>query len=95
MTDLLGTRTTKEDDNVETPERNSLNRRQFLYGLGFSIGAIAFSSLLAAENASAKFQSIPPMPSAKAKSCIFLTMEGGPSHIDTFDPKPKLVELHL
>ena len=95
MTDLLGTRTTKEDDNVETPERNSLNRRQFLYGLGSSIGAIAFSSLLAAENSSAKFQSIPPMLSAKAKSCIFLTMEGGPSHIDTFDPKPKLVELHL
>ena len=35
------------------------------------------------------------MLKAKAKSCIFLTMEGGPSHIDTFDPKPKLAELHL
>jgi hypothetical protein len=32
---------------------------------------------------------------AKAKACIFLMMEGGPSHIDTFDPKPKLDELHL
>lgn len=32
---------------------------------------------------------------AQAKQCIFLTMEGGPSHIDTFDPKPKLAELHL
>ncbi|MCA9107039.1 MAG: DUF1501 domain-containing protein [Planctomycetales bacterium] len=32
---------------------------------------------------------------ARAKQCIFLTMEGGPSHIDTFDPKPKLDELHL
>jgi hypothetical protein len=32
---------------------------------------------------------------AKAKSCIFLFMEGGPSHIDTFDPKPKLADLHL
>ncbi|MCA9209568.1 MAG: DUF1501 domain-containing protein, partial [Planctomycetales bacterium] len=29
------------------------------------------------------------------KSVIFLMMEGGPSHIDTFDPKPKLTELHL
>lgn len=29
---------------------------------------------------------------AKAKHCIFLTMEGGPSHIDTFDPKPSLAE---
>jgi hypothetical protein len=36
----------------------------------------------------------PPLP-AKAKACIFLMMEGGPSHIDTFDPKPKLAELHL
>lgn len=30
----------------------------------------------------------------KAKACIFLYMVGGPSHIDTFDPKPKLHELH-
>ncbi|MFM8471171.1 MAG: DUF1501 domain-containing protein, partial [Limisphaerales bacterium] len=32
---------------------------------------------------------------AKATHVIFLMMEGGPSHIDTFDPKPKLAELHL
>ncbi len=32
---------------------------------------------------------------AKAKNCIFLMMEGGPSHIDTFDPKPKLAQVHL
>ena len=32
---------------------------------------------------------------AKAKHCIFLMMDGGPSHIDTFDPKPKLKQLHL
>ncbi|MFT5123117.1 MAG: hypothetical protein ACI97B_001749 [Verrucomicrobiales bacterium] len=30
----------------------------------------------------------------KAKACINLFMVGGPSHIDTFDPKPKLKELH-
>jgi hypothetical protein len=35
-----------------------------------------------------------PLP-AKARACIFLMMEGGPSHIDTFDPKPKLESLHL
>lgn len=29
------------------------------------------------------------------KRCIFLLMEGGPSHIDTFDPKPKLNDLHM
>jgi hypothetical protein len=31
---------------------------------------------------------------AKAKSCIFLYMTGGPSHLDTFDPKPELVKRH-
>ena len=31
---------------------------------------------------------------AKAGACIFLMMEGGPSHIDTFDPKPKLAEMN-
>ena len=31
----------------------------------------------------------------RAKNVIMLFMEGGPSHIDTFDPKPKLDELHL
>ena len=31
---------------------------------------------------------------AKAKACIFLHMVGGPSQFDTFNPKPKLVELH-
>src|SRR5690606_12679230 len=30
----------------------------------------------------------------KAKSCIFIFMAGAPSHIDLFDPKPKLNELH-
>jgi len=37
----------------------------------------------------------PPHHAAKAKACICLFMEGGPSHIDTFDPKPKLAELHM
>jgi hypothetical protein len=35
------------------------------------------------------------MVPAKAKNCIFLMMEGGPSHIDCFDPKPMLEKLHL
>ena len=75
------------------------DRRKFLYGLGSSIGAIAFSNLLAAENTLTSLDTPKlqpqPMLTAKAKSCIFLTMEGGPSHIDTFDPKSKLTELHL
>ncbi len=75
-------------------------RRDFLYGLGASLGAVAFTSLLAetskAESAAGKNSARGPhFPEAKAKHCIFLYMEGGPSHIDTFDPKPELDKLHL
>src|SRR5689334_16297154 len=77
-------------------EALALNRRAFLYRLGYGLGGLAFTAMLAQERAragvlAAKAQMIP----AKARACIFLTMEGGPSHIDTFDPKPKLAQLHM
>jgi hypothetical protein len=37
----------------------------------------------------------PAQHAPRATACIFLFMEGGPSHLDTFDPKPKLRELHM
>jgi hypothetical protein len=73
-------------------------RRNFLYGLGVSLGTAAFNAMLQAEDQPAKASPLAPQPphhDSKAKSCIFLFMEGGPSHIDTFDPKPKLAELHM
>lgn len=73
-------------------------RREFLYSLGASIGSLAFTSFLSGDARAAEPAPLAPkaphLP-AKAKSCIFLMMEGGPSHLDTFDPKPKLAELHL
>ncbi len=79
-----------------------LNRRQLLFGLGATLGTAAFNSLLASENASAAQEPaagpLAPKPAhveAKAKRCIFLYMEGGPSHIDTFDPKSALAKLHM
>lgn len=69
----------------------SLSRREALYGLGAGLGALAFSSMLQAEGQEFAGVHHP----AKAKRCIFLMMEGGPSHIDTFDPKPELNRLHL
>ena len=79
---------------------NHPTRREFVYSLGASLGSVAFSALLADEKtAKTKLDGpLAPKPghhAAKAKACIFLMMEGGPSHIDTFDPKPKLAELHL
>ncbi len=74
---------------------NMHSRRRHLYGLGASLGSVAFSSLLAEEPASKPLAAKSGHAKARAKSCIFLMMEGGPSHIDTFDPKPKLIDLHL
>ena len=65
-------------------------RRDFLYGLGATLGTAAFNSLLQDPLASKA-----PHRAPRAKACIYLFMEGGPSHIDTFDPKPKLRALHL
>lgn len=70
-------------------------RRDFLYSIGASLGSVAFSSLLAAEDKKNPLSPKQPQLPAKAKACIFLMMEGGPSHIDTFDPKPKLGDMHL
>ncbi len=69
------------------------NRREFLYGLGSSVGALAFTSLLRGEDARESNPSRAHPP--RAKACIMLFMEGGPSQVDTFDPKPKLSQLHL
>ena len=68
------------------------SRREFLYGLTSSLGSVAFSSLLARDGVGGEGT---PAREAKAKHCIFLYMEGGPSHLDTFDPKPRLDSLHL
>src|SRR5262245_16645964 len=79
-------------------------RRDFLYSLGASIGSVAFTAMLAEQTRAESTGSeravdpLAPRPGhvpAKARACIFLMMEGGPSHIDTFDPKPKLASLHL
>src|SRR5205823_166330 len=72
-------------------------RRDFLYGLGATLGTVALNALLRSEARGAEnpLAPKPPHHPAKAKACIYLFMEGGPSHIDTFDPKPKLNELHM
>lgn len=76
-------------------------RRDFLYGLGATLGTVAFNALLQADEQRSATSSAGPLAPRlphhppRAKACIFIFLEGGPSHIDTFDPKPKLRELHL
>ena len=58
-------------------------------------GGVALASLLANEAVAKPTNPLAPKPShfpAKAKSIIFLYMDGGPSHVDTFDPKPRLTK---
>ncbi|MBI2684712.1 MAG: DUF1501 domain-containing protein [Acidobacteria bacterium] len=62
------------------------SRRDLLFGGGMGLGSIALSAMMSAQG---------PHHKARAKNCIFLLMEGGPSHIDTFDPKPRLGSLHM
>jgi len=71
----------------------SLNRRDFLYGMTSSLGALAMTDLLAKDTSSIGGLK-KPMHEPKAKNVIMLFMEGGPSQVDTFDPKPKLNSLH-
>jgi len=69
------------------------SRREFLRLAANGFGALAFSTLLAEEAQSAALQpsAATPQFEARAKSVIFLFMEGGPSHVDLFDPKPELL----
>jgi hypothetical protein len=79
----------------------ALSRRELLRG-GAGFGAVALAWLLETERSragegnpaeAAPLAPKPPMLPGRAKSCIFLFMEGGPSHIDLFDPKPLINKL--
>ncbi|MDG2124594.1 MAG: DUF1501 domain-containing protein [Verrucomicrobiales bacterium] len=75
---------------------STLNRRDFLYGLTSSLGSLALTSQLHAEaTSSSPLAPKKPMFAPKAKRVIMLFMEGGPSQVDTFDPKPELTRLHV
>lgn len=77
-----------------------LNRREMLQNGALGFGAVAMAALLSEQAFGSVYtdparvkqpmKPITPMYSAKAKNIIFLFMEGGPSQVDTFDPKPRL-----
>ncbi|MDG2470959.1 MAG: DUF1501 domain-containing protein [Pirellulaceae bacterium] len=69
-------------------------RRDFLFGLGSSLGAVALTDLFSRDLPAAERSRL-AMETPKAKSVIMLFMEGGPSQVDTFDPKPELNRQHL
>ncbi|MEM7699331.1 MAG: DUF1501 domain-containing protein [Verrucomicrobiota bacterium] len=65
------------------------NKREFLFGLGATLGTTALNTLLGAEAAN-PLATRPAHHRSKAKRCVFIYLAGGPSHIDMFDPKPEL-----
>lgn len=76
-----------------------MNRRQFLSSSSAGFGSLAFASLATRAAAAESAYQNPLSPKAphfpaKAKRVIFLYMDGAPSHIDTFDYKPKLTTDH-
>ena len=76
----------------------ALTRREMLARCANGFGAIALTALLAEKSFGEIVRTEPhnslaprqPHFSPKAKSVIFLYMDGGPSQVDTFDPKPRL-----
>jgi Protein of unknown function (DUF1501) len=74
---------------------STLHRRAFLTRATYGFGATALASLMSDD---ARADGLPGILSAphfapKAKRVIFLSMAGGPSHLETFDYKPKLAEM--
>jgi hypothetical protein len=73
-----------------------LTRRQALRTFANGFGLIGLAGLLADEaRANGSDNPLAPRPphfAPKARRLIFLFMSGGPSHVDTFDPKPRLTQ---
>jgi hypothetical protein len=74
-----------------------MTRREMLTRCAGGFGALALSALLSEHSRAAvsakrsgPLAPKPPMFTPKAKAVIFLYMDGGPSQVDTFDPKPRL-----
>src|SRR4051812_18094622 len=77
--------------------RLTRTRREFIRDGFCGFGGLALASLLQQESVRATTASPLsaklPHQAAKARAVIFLFMAGGPSHIETFDPKPLLNKL--
>ncbi len=74
----------------------STSRRNFLLKAGAGFGAVALAGLVGKQVADARNPLAPRAGhhAAKIKSVIWCFLDGGPSHIDLFDPKPLLTRLH-
>ncbi len=73
--------------------RRPLSRREMLAASATGFGSVALAGLLTQSAGHAADSSPRPHASPRVKNVIFCFMDGGVSHVDSFDPKPKLAEL--
>src|SRR4051794_541998 len=71
-----------------------MTRRELLTGIGAGFGIVGMNGALGAEIVRDPLKPKPPHFPAKAKRVIYLFLNGGPSQMDTFDPKPMLDKYH-
>jgi Protein of unknown function (DUF1501) len=87
-----------QHEHVTTPSVDGLSRRELLARCGNGVGMLGLAAVLASQDRAASAVTTSPLASkrshfpAKAKRIIHLWMNGGPSQVDTFDPKPELVK---
>lgn len=80
---------------MQLPQHNdliALNRRRFFATGASGLGTLALASLMKQDGLLGAEQQLAHF-APRAKRCIYLFMEGGPSQMDLFDPKPRLNEL--
>ena len=73
---------------------SSASRRSFLRSVTGGFGALAYTALISQPAAASPASPLAPKQphfAPRAKRVLFLCMEGGPSHVDSFDYKPELV----
>ncbi len=79
--------------NRPIPRAGSVSRRQMLRRMAGGFGMLGMANLIGSQHAQAGGNPIRgPHFAPRAKGVIFLFMNGGPSHVDTFDPKPALLK---
>lgn len=80
--------------------QTAMTRRRLLHSAGYGVGLAALSQLMGTASAAGHLDAVNPLlgKSAhfqpRAKHCIFIFLEGAPSQLDMFDPKPKLNDLN-